>query len=226
MVKKIALLFLLVALGKQAFSQSEDKLGSWYIYNGFFKFSPKVELFFETQLRNYEVFDNPETFFVRPYFTYNINDHLQPGFAFEFHKAWTYDEIPENKIAINEYRMTLQMMVFQSLGRARIQHRYRFEFRNVDGDNLRRMRYRFQCTLPISSENMVQGVFFANANAELMIDTNPVLDVNQNRLYLAGGYQFTDNLNFQLGYLAVFRQATTHHRLQFFLTQKIWFYKP
>jgi hypothetical protein len=57
-----------------------------------------------------------------------------------------------------------------------------------------------------------------------MIDTNPTLGINQNRLYVAGGYQFTDNLNLQIGYLAVFRETTTHSRLQFFLTHKVWFF--
>ncbi len=29
-----------------SYGQSEDKLGSWYIYNGFFNLNPKVQLFF------------------------------------------------------------------------------------------------------------------------------------------------------------------------------------
>jgi len=143
----------------------------------------------------------------------------------EYHKSWTYDEIPENKISSDEIRITMQMMVFQRLGRASLQHRYRYEFRTVDGDALRRMRYRFQVTIPISSDKMEKGTFFANSNAELMIDTSPNLGVNQNRLYVAGGYQFTDNLNLQLGYLAVFRPGTVHSRLQFFVTHKIWFFE-
>lgn len=222
---KIAVFALLWTLiGTHVNAQSEEKLGSWYIYNGFFKFTPKSELFFETQLRNYEVFGNPETFFVRPYYTYNINKNLQPGISLEYHKSWTYDEVKENKVSSDEIRLTLQMMVFQKIGRSTLQHRYRYEFRTVNGDPLRRMRYRLQVTIPINSESMVKGTYFANTNAELMIDTSPTLGINQNRFFLAGGYQFTDNLNLQLGYLAVFRTTTTHHRLQFFLTQKFWFF--
>lgn len=224
LIKK-TLLFLAVSLITfQAIGQSEDKLGSWYIYNGFFKFTPKFEVFFETQLRNYEVLSNPETFFVRPYITYNLNKNVQPALGLEYHKSWTHDEVPENKVDSDEFRITLQTMVFQTIGRAQLQHRYRFEFRTVDGAALRRMRYRIQVTVPINSKIMSKGSFFANTNAELMINTNPTLGINQNRWFIAGGYQFTDNLNFQLGYLAVFRENSTHSRLQFFLTQKIWFY--
>ena len=222
--KTILALVIFTLFITKGFAQSEDKLGSWYIYNGFFKFSPKVELFLESQLRNYEVFSNPETFFLRPYFSYNINKNIQPSLGLEYHKAWTYDEVPENKISTNEFRVTLQLMVFQNIGRVNLQHRYRYEFRTVDGDNLRRMRYRIQATIPLNSKTMTKGTFFANTNAELMLDTNPLLAINQNRLYVAGGYQFTDNLNLQLGYLAVFRPGTVHSRLQFFVTHKIWFF--
>ena len=223
-LNRLLFVLILAASAAQVYGQSEDKLGSWYIYNGFFKFSPRVELFFETQLRNYEVASNPETFFVRPYFTYNLNKNVQPGFALEYHKSWTYDEVPENKVVSEELRVTLQMMVFQPIGRVRLQHRYRFEFRTVNGEALRRMRYRLQVTVPLNNKAIERGTIFANTNAELMIDTSPVLGINQNRWFIAGGYQFTDNLNLQLGYLAVFRPNTTHSRLQFFLTQKIWFY--
>lgn len=224
LVKKFLLLIIFSAFLGLAYGQSEDKLGSWYIYNGFYKFTPKFEVFLESQLRNYEVLSNPETFFVRPYLTYNLNPNVQPGLGLEYHKSWTYDEIPENKVVSEEFRITLQTMVFQKIGRASLQHRYRFEFRTVDGEALRRMRYRFQVTVPINSNTMSQGTFFANTNAELMIDTNPNLGINQNRLFIASGYQFTDNFNFQIGYLAVFREATTHSRLQFFLTHKVWFF--
>jgi len=49
----IIFFFLLIFINT-AYSQAEDKLGSWYIYNGFFYLSPKVELFAETQFRMYE----------------------------------------------------------------------------------------------------------------------------------------------------------------------------
>lgn len=223
-IRIFSVLLLFIVAGIRAQAQSEDKLGSWYIYNGFFKFTPKSEIFFETQLRNYEVFTNPETFFVRPYYTYNINKNLQPGISVEYHKSWTYAEDPADKVSSEEIRITMQMMVFQKIGRSALQHRYRYEFRNVNGEAKRRMRYRFQVTIPITSETMNKGTFFANTNAELMIDTSPDLIINQNRFFLAAGYQFTDNLNFQFGYLAVFRPDTIHSRLQFFLTHKVWFF--
>lgn len=42
------ILFLLISV--TGYGQSEDKIGSWYIYNEFFNISPKVELFLKPNL--------------------------------------------------------------------------------------------------------------------------------------------------------------------------------
>jgi len=221
----IILVFLISNWNNIAFGQSEDKLGSWYIYNGFFNVSPKVELFFETQLRNYEVFSNPETFFLRPYFNYYLTNTFQMGLGLEYHKSWIYAEDPDEKTSSNEFRITLQGMLFQKIDRVNLQHRYRYEFRNVDENDLQRMRYRIQATIPLNTKVIAKGTVFANVFNEIMVDTEPKLQVSQNRVYFAGGYQFSKSLNFQLGYLFVSRTSNTHHRLQFFLTHKLYFYE-
>jgi len=221
----LPVLFLFMLVSVTGYGQSEDKLGSWFIYNGFFNVSPKVELFFETQLRNYEVVSNPEVFFLRPYFNYNFTDHVQGGLGLEYHKSWTYDEVPENKVSSDEFRITLQTMLFQKEGRVSLQHRYRYEFRDVDGSKLQRMRYRIQATIPITNSSLKPGTIFANTFNEIMIDTKPGFNFSQNRIYLAGGYQFNKALNLQVGYLAILRTGTVHHRLQFFITHKLYFYE-
>jgi len=218
----VIMLFLLISA--KGYAQSEDKLGSWYIYNGFFNVSPKVEFFFEAQLRNYEVFSNPETFFLRPYFNYNITNQVQTGLGLEYHKSWTYDAFPENKVSSEEFRITLQTMLFQKEGRVSFQHRYRYEFRNVEGDKLQRMRYRIQATIPLNSKSMETGTIFLNSFNEIMTDTKPGFNFSQDRIYLAGGYQFNKALNIQVGYLAILKPDVVHHRLQFFITHKLFFY--
>jgi len=217
------LLFLLISA--PGYGQSEDKLGSWYIYNGFFNINPKVEIFFETQLRNYEVFSNPEVFFLRPYFNYNITKQVQTGLGLEYHKSWTYDEVPENKVSTEEFRVTLQTMLFQKEGRVALQHRYRYEFRDVGSEKLQRMRYRIQATIPLTGKAIEPGSIFINMLNEIMVDTKPGFNFSQDRVYLAGGYQFNRSLNLQVGYLAILKPDVVHHRLQFFITHKLYFYE-
>lgn len=222
--KKWFLIIIFSIISTGGFSQSEDELGSWFIYNEFFNITPKIEVFFESQLRTYEIFSNPETFFLRPYFNYNVTKQLQTGIGIEYHKTWTYDQNADNKVSANEIRYTLQAMLFQKVDRVAIQHRYRYEFRDVDQDFLQRMRYRLQLTIPINNNAIKQGTVFFNLFNEFLIDTKPELMLSQDRVYGAFGYQFTEYLNFQVGYMAVFRSTTTHSRLQFFLTHKFFFY--
>jgi len=218
------LLFMVMSPILKVYGQSEDKLGSWYIYNGFFNVSPKVELFFDTQVRTYEVFSNKETFILRPYFNYNFTQNFLAGLGLEYHKNWTYAEDPGEKESFNEFRITLQSILSQKVDRVSIQHRYRYEFRNVDGQPRQRMRYRIQLTVPINNETVQKGTIFMNMYDEIMVDTKPEFSFNQNWLYFAGGYQITKSLNFQFGYLLVSKTSTTFQRLQFFLTQKLYFY--
>lgn len=104
----------------------------------------------------------------------------------EYHKTWTYAEEPNDRESANEFRITLQGMVFQKIERVSLQHRYRYEFRTVDGDQLQRMRYRIQATIPINNKSMEKGTVFANIFNEFLVDTEPRLQLSQNRFYLAG----------------------------------------
>ena len=220
-------LFFLAGIGLSpttSIAQGDDELGSWFIYNGFFNINPKVELFFETQLRNWETFSNPETFFLRPYFNYNVTKNFQPGIGLEYHKSWTYAEDPDEKESADEFRLTLQTMLFHKIDRVALQHRYRYEFRNVDGNHRQRTRYRIQATIPINNRTLKKGTFFMNTFNEFMVDTKPDLQLSQNRFYVAGGYQFSKSLNFQFGYLLISRSSANYNRLQFFLTHKLYFY--
>ena len=115
-----------------SYAQEEDKLGSWYVYNAFFNFNPKIELFFETQWRTYKPIANTQTLFFRPYFNYNLTTNFQLGLGQEYHLAWTYAEESDDKIKTEEYRTTIQAMLVHKIDRVSIQHRYRYEFRFLD----------------------------------------------------------------------------------------------
>lgn len=212
-------------ISSNLFAQMEEKLGSWYIYNGFLNFTPKVELFFETQLRTYEPVSNSQIFFIRPYLSYNFTPNFQLGLGQEYHVSWTYNENSENKVKSNEYRTTLQGMLFQKVDRVTIQHRYRYEFRFLDQKGNQRTRYRIQLNIPVTNEKVEKGVLFTTIGGELLVDTQKELKLSQTRLYAMVGYQFTNSLNFQFGYMNIsFPSQPSSKRLQFLLTQKLFLY--
>jgi len=57
---------------------------------------------------------------------------------------------------------------------------------------------------------MEKGTVFINVSNEFLVDTEPKLQLSQNRFYIAGGCQITNGLNFQLGYLTISRESTVH----------------
>jgi hypothetical protein len=209
----------------KAYSQADDKLGAWYIYNGSYYVDPKVELFFETQLRFYEPLSNVEEFFLRPMANYHFSALIFAGLGYSYGNTWNYAEDKEDKERTTEHRLILQAGFNHKISRTKIQHRYRFEQRWFESGNKHRFRYRLQVTIPINGEKLTKGIFFINVFDEIFINSKPELAFDQNRLYLAGGYQFNKTLNLQIGYLYQSRPTANYNRLQFFLTQKLHFYK-
>ncbi len=206
-------------------AQEKHPLGSWYIYNGFFNFSPTFELFIETQVRTWKVISEPQVFFFRPYFNFNITKNFQAGLGLEYHGNWPYETDNSERVMTQEFRTTLQVMLFQKISRVSVQHRYRYEFRFWDESGKQRTRYRVQLGIPITKPVVEKGVLFATIGNEIMVNTQPELNLSQNRTYAMVGYQFTPGLNFQTGYMYIARpDGPGWHRLQFFLTQKLFLY--
>lgn len=218
--------FLLTSLLTKTYSQEGDKLGSWYVYNGFYKITPKFEIFAESQVRTWEPIDNIQNFFARAFFSYSIDKNFQLGISQEYHNSWSYADEFEDKIKTDEYRVTLQGVVTQKISRVSVQHRYRYEFRFLDENGKQRTRYRLQLGIPISAPKIEQGVWFTTLGNEFMIDTAPDLGFSQNRLYGMLGYQISKTSNLQFGYMHIARPNNENlHRLQFFFTQKLDFTK-
>lgn len=223
-IKLLTVLGILFVSLQTLYGQEASKPGSWYVYNGFVNFNPKLELFLETQIRTWEPISNIQNFFFRPYLSYNFTPNFQVGLGQEYHLNWTYGENEDNKIKTEEYRMTLQTMLFQKINRVSIQHRFRYEFRFLDQAGNQRTRYRIQLGIPITDKNMQKGVVFTTLGNEFMVDTQKELALSQMRTYAMLGYQLSNTTHVQFGYMYISRpSAEGLHRMQFFLTQKFDF---
>ncbi|MBB6462281.1 DUF2490 domain-containing protein [Flammeovirga kamogawensis] len=224
MKKLFVILSLLIC--QLSYAQEESSsLGSWYVYNGFYQLSPKFELFFEGQMRTYEFASEPQSFFVRPFLGYSIAKNLQLGLSQEYHSNWTEEFDDQPSIHSQEYRTTFQVISKQTFGRVHLQHRYRYELRVLEDDFKTRARYRIQAGIPLSKKTMEKGVVFTTFGNEFLIDVTPALQLNQNRTYAMLGYQLTETLNIQSGYMYLAKSGhPNEHRFQLFVTQKLKFY--
>ena len=121
-----------------------------------------------------------------------------------------------------ENRIYQQLTLKHNLGRAGFEHRYRLEQRWLNqADNSRfssRVRYRLQITTPLNRQSMEAGAIFVNVYDEIFINFDDIRSFDQNRLYVAGGYQFTSNSNLQLGLLWQARTSEDFFRVQIFYT--------
>ncbi len=225
-MKNITLLlivsFLLSSTIKGQQLEQESKLGTWTIYNGFFNFSPKFQLFLEGHWRTYEAFQNNETFLFRPYFNYRFNPNHLVGVSTEYLANYSY---AEPKVLVNELRIGLQDIFSYKWGKIAVQHRVRYEFRIFDNiRNAQRIRYRLQFAVPLNKNGFKKGGLIFIINDEIFFGTYPDLNYNQNRFYTSLGYNITDHLNLQVGYQNWDRRDGNYHRIHVWLTQVIDFY--
>jgi hypothetical protein len=217
---------LLLLMFNQAFAQrsaAETKLGTWATYNGFFEFSPKFQLFLETQWRTYEFLSNTENWMIRPYFNYRLNHNNLVGISTEYFSLYSYAE-DSQKLA-NELRIGVQYQNDWHVSKIHLQNRIRYEFRFFDViPDAQRIRYRLQLAAPLNKNGFKKGGLLFIINNEIFFGIAPELNYNQNRFYTSLGYQFTDNLNLQIGYQNWDRRDGNYHRIHFWLTQHIWFH--
>lgn len=61
--KLVVITLMTPGFSSQGYGQAGQEVGSWFVYNGFYNFNPKFELFPESQLRTYETLGNAQIFF-------------------------------------------------------------------------------------------------------------------------------------------------------------------
>jgi hypothetical protein len=197
----------------------EDELGNWLIFNSTTRFSDRWSLFFEAQLRLWEVASNVNETLLRPAVHYNFTPDALAGLGYLRADTWPFGDGGRERI---ENRIYQQFALWQNWSRTRFEHRYRLEQRWLKeaGETryTNRLRYRFQVTSPLNRKSMQPGAFFLNFYNEIFIGFDDARAFDQNRLYGAGGYQFTPHANLQLGLLWQARTSADFFRLQIFYT--------
>ena len=149
-------------------------------------------------------------------YTYYVSDRFRLTAGYGHIKHYSLNnELPH----VPEDRLWQQAQWFENRNRVSLSQYFRVEERFVrqisDGeltDRSRftwRFRYNFAVTIPLKGESVLPKTPFVFLNDEIHINAGKNILNNyfdQNRLFAGLGYQFTSNLNVQLGYLYVFQQ--------------------
>ena len=212
---------------------AEEKLGNWMGAVSTVRFSDHWSIFGQGEVRFWEPASDLNEVLWRFAGHYDINPMAMVGLGYVRVDTWAFDDDDNDSSRIRiENRFYQQFALKQAWARAKFEHRFRLEQRwfdrnDSDTDYSNRARYRLQVTVPITHETIQPGAYFINVFNETFINFDDGdRDFDQNRLYIAGGHQFTPASNLQLGLLWQARSSADLFRLQFYYTHNFDLRKP
>jgi hypothetical protein len=197
----IIFLFLLTAM-TSSYAQREY-LGTWNILNFRYTWHEKWSVFTEGQVRSLHFYDH---------FHYHemtagliFRPHRQVAITLAVGDYDTYREggdflKPKNN---DEFRIWPQVAFSQSLGRVRIEHRYRSEQRfTINGFRLR-FRSRVGILVPLNHAQLEDGTWFLNCSNELFFTTKEAY-FERDRFLAVLGHRLSPRLTAHIGYVHQF----------------------
>ncbi len=195
--KTLKWIFLLL-LPFPLFAQEQGDWGSWVMYFGLNRISPKFSIHTEIQYRNHSVPPGDiEQLLLRTGVNYHLNQQVMISTGYAYIASHDYDtdqNAPENE----EHRIWQQLITTQLVGRVKFEHRYRIEQRWVNRDFKNRLRYRLMLTVPLNKPKIETGTWFLGWYDEIFVNTEDTF-FDRNRFYGALGYQVSSATNLQFG---------------------------
>lgn len=222
--------------------QISTQYHGWYMYFGNHKLTDRISLHTEYQWRRADWIKTWQQSLLRLGVDYKINDAVSVTVGYGNIITWPYGDQPL-PYKFNEHRLWEQAVVTQRVNRFYLNHRYRLEQRWLQGNGTseentytfrERVRYRFLIMYPLNHPDLVPKTFFISAYDEIFAQFGKNFKFNyldQNRLYVALGYQYSSHGNIQVGYLNQYVvkgnaiQAESNHTLQVGLTYNFDFRK-
>lgn len=178
-------------------------LGSWNIINLKYNINDKWSAFGEAQLRSLKFYSNFHYYEYKGGINYKVDKNVMLTLGAGSYQ--TYREggnfvLPKNN---DELRIWPQVILFQSIGKLKIEQRYRAEFRFTTNGYRNRYRYRLGLSYPFGRDIKGFKPFQISASNELFFtDNEPYFE--RNRILLAFNYKPSKGTTIQIGYLHQF----------------------
>lgn len=195
-------IILLLLIASSLHGQSFD-LGSWNILNIKYNIDQSWSAFGESQLRSLKFYDNFHYYEYKGGINYKAHKNITLTMGLGSYQ--TYKEggdfvLPKNN---DEFRLWPQLTLSQSIGRMKIEQRYRSELRFTSNGYRNRFRYRLGLSYPFGNERNGFQPFQISASNELFFtDKEPYFE--RNRIQLGLTYKVTKYISLQIGYLHQF----------------------
>jgi long-subunit fatty acid transport protein len=200
------ILFLIVVglcFSVNTISAQNFDLGSWNILNIKYNHDDKWSFFGEAQLRSLKFYSNFHYFEYKGGINYKVlkNVRLTLGSgSYQTYKEGGDFVLPKNN---DEFRLWPQVVLIQSIGRLKVEQRYRSEFRFTSNGYRNRFRYRLGFSYAFGKERQDYKPFQVSASNEIFF-TNKEPYFERNRFLLAFNYNSSKSTTIQIGYLHQF----------------------
>ncbi len=202
-MKSVWIITMFILLYSNTIPAQSFDVGSWNILNLKYNSSDKWSVFGEAQLRSLKFYSNFHYYEYKGGVNYKIykNVTLMIGLgSYQTYKEGGDFVLPKNN---DEFRIWPQIILFQSVGKLKIEQRYRTELRFTSSGYRNRFRYRLGLSYPFGKERNGYKPFQLNASNEIFFtDTEPYFE--RNRLLFAFNYKPSKATTLQMGYLHQF----------------------
>jgi Protein of unknown function (DUF2490) len=198
------LAILIVFIFETNFSVAQNfDLGSWNILHLKYNIDNKWSVFGETQLRSLKFYSNFHYYEYKGGLNYKVHKNIKltvGAGSYQTYKEGGNFVLPKNN---DEFRVWSQLILFQSIGKLKIEQRYRTEFRFTSNGYRNRFRYRLGLSYLFGKERGEYQPFQISGSNEIFFtDAAPYFE--RNRLLFAFNYKPSRASTIQVGYLHQF----------------------
>ncbi len=178
-------------------------LGSWNILNLKYNYNKKWSGFAEAQLRSLRFYDQFHYYEYKAGLNYKAHENLTLTIgtgSYQTYKEGGDFVLPKNN---NEFRLWPQVLINQSIGKFKLEQRYRAEGRFTSNGYRNRFRYRVGVSYSFGKDvNGYKPFQMSTSNELFFTDNEPYFE--RNRLLFAFNYKPSKSTTLQIGYLHQF----------------------
>ena len=186
----------------QMFAQN-FQLGTWNILNVNYTHNEKWSCFGEAQIRSLKFYNHFHYYEYKGGINYRLHKNVKLTLgagSYQTYKEGGDFVLPKNN---DEFRLWPQVTLSQTIGKFKIEQRYRAEFRFTTSGYRNRFRYRLGLSYAFGKDRKTYKPFQVSMSNELFFTTKePYFE--RNRILFALNYKPTQSTMIQLGYLHQF----------------------
>jgi hypothetical protein len=190
----------------------------WYNLAGSTKLTQRFDLYTEYQWRRNHVISTWQQSVLKVGLNYNLNPNVQFRLGYGWIETFPYGKYPVNAMGkdFTEHRIFEMVQLKHKEGILDLSHRFMLEQRFVGKYSspdlekedqfplVNRMRYLFRLQMPFANPLKTDRYFYGATYDEIMLSFGKNVGVNtfdQNRIGILAGYQFSNKLKLEAGYI-------------------------